>query len=713
MENIPLRTYNREIEQLIDSDHSQDALKHCQHILDIYPRCLETFRLLGKAYLELNQFELAEETFQKVLSSIPDDFTANLGMSLLREKQNDLNGTIWHMERAYEAQPSNTAVQTELRRLNQQRDGVQTSRLRLTRGALVRMYIRGDLYPQALSEIQAILLEDPSRIDIRILQSVALLYSGKTDDALQNCRQILQELPYCYEANKLLYENSPSSTRIEEVQKYQQHLRELDPYYEFTNKINPDPLKVADDEVKINIPDELRLQKSGAVSDVLPPSSAFESLSTPSHSETAGKSGVDNKNYEFSQSNPQKEEKPAWLDGIEIASFNEETKAAQSELSSESSYTPRKEFELSEPMTTEGSTPKNEFPKGKEEDSDQPFEDSLPKNPFLTSTGGQIPVAEPGDIPEWLRALASEPPAASSDAITAPLRVPGETGVLQTGEENLDFLRNLPGESRSQTGELTELPERKLNLAAETPPGIIPSDPFLVTSETTQPIPIEVTKVEKITPVLDVPEWLKNAEEKPVETPSKVEFKQEFTPEAQQTQENAPSFSVDDFQLSGEQQNQAQPVSPAAEEVPTPEIEQYLEQLRKDISPGEQPEWLQKENLGSDIEALFNEDNKPAVQPSSLDQAPSWMADLKKEDLEPPQVPQNNPPMSVPNVPDWLFTPETGDEDTAPIEFEAPVTKQPSPDWLKDVKPEVLGLTENQEPFNINQSTTGETADQE
>ena len=191
-----------------------------------------------------------------------------------------------------------------------------------------------------------------------------------------------------------------------------------------------------------------------------------------------------------------------------------------------------------------------------------------------------------------------------------------------------------------------------------------------------------------------------------------VNFYRNFPLETPQIQENEPSFSVDDFQLSGEQQNQAQPESLTGEDVPTPEIEQYLEQLRKDISPGEQPEWLQKENLGSDIEALFNEDKKPAEPPASFDQSPSWMADLKKEDLEPPQVPQNNAPISVPNVPDWLFTPETNDGDTAPIDLDAPVTKQPSPDWLKDVKPEVLGLSDNQEPFNINQSNTSETEDQ-
>ncbi len=205
MEKIPLRAYNREIERLIDDNRSEEALEHCQRILEKYPRCLETHRLMGKAHLELREYDKSEDAFKKVLSFVPDDFIANLGMSLLREKQTNLEGTIWHMERAFESQSSNTAIQNELRRLYKQRDGVDAPRVHLTRGSLIRMYMRGDMLPQALNEIQSILTEDPTRMDIKILKAEALLLSGKKDESLEICEKVLAELPYCYPANRLLF----------------------------------------------------------------------------------------------------------------------------------------------------------------------------------------------------------------------------------------------------------------------------------------------------------------------------------------------------------------------------------------------------------------------------------------------------------------------------------------------------------------------------
>ncbi|MEI8130806.1 MAG: tetratricopeptide repeat protein [Leptolinea sp.] len=713
MENISLRAYNREIEQLIDNSLPQDALRHCQQILSIYPHCIETFRLIGKAHLELQEYEQAEETFQKVLSSIPDDFTANLGMSLLREKQNNLNGTIWHMERANEAQPSNTAVQTELRRLYQQRDGVETARIRLTRGALVRMYIRGDLIPQALNEIQAILLEDPSRVDIKILQSTAYLNSGKKDDALEKCREILQQLPYCYEANRILFENTPASTRIEEAQNYQQRLRELDPYYEFSTTTNPDPSKVPEDEVKISIPEGLNIQKTVETSETRLPIKSFDTFAKILPVEVPGTSPEIHNAFKSEQMNSFEEAQPDWMKGMEIATFQSDEPYQQPEILPEMSSTLEKEFKSDEPMTTEEPTPKTELPVQKENPADQVPESDLPATPFLTAAGQQIPVAEPGDIPEWLRALASEPPAASSDAITAPLRVPGETGVLQTGEENLDFLRNLPGEPLQSTTATPELPDIHQNLAVESLPGILSTDPFLVTNETTQPIPVEGDEEVPIEPTREVPEWLKSAVESTVEPPVIGNSKQNIVPEPPLEPEIKNVLSLDEYQFSTEQVASVQSDSQTENEIPTAEVEQYLEQLRKDVSPGEQPDWLKSENLGSDMEALFENDKKSTVPPPSTEATPSWMDDLKKDEVEEPQVSAPTSPISVPNVPDWLFTSETNEEDTAPIELEAPVTIQPTPDWLKEVAPDVVGFSESVESSDYSQVKPSDTVDQE
>ena len=51
MAKVFLRAYNREIETMIDRGQLDEAIAHCHHILKTVPKHLETYRLLGKAYL--------------------------------------------------------------------------------------------------------------------------------------------------------------------------------------------------------------------------------------------------------------------------------------------------------------------------------------------------------------------------------------------------------------------------------------------------------------------------------------------------------------------------------------------------------------------------------------------------------------------------------------------------------------------------------------
>src|SRR5512135_2403944 len=146
---ISLRAYNREIEGMVDNNQLDEAVAHCRHILATFPKHIATYRLIGKAHLEQQRISDATDIFQRVLSAIPDDFVSQVGMSIIREDENNLDAAIWHMERAFEAQPYNAAIQDELRRLYGRRDGIEPQKARLTRGALARMYARGDLYQQA------------------------------------------------------------------------------------------------------------------------------------------------------------------------------------------------------------------------------------------------------------------------------------------------------------------------------------------------------------------------------------------------------------------------------------------------------------------------------------------------------------------------------------------------------------------------------------
>ncbi len=229
MAKVSLRAYNREIEAMIDRNHLEEAVAHCQHILKIFPKHLETYRLLGKAYLEAKRHNEAVDIFSRVLAAEPNDFVAHVGMSIVRDEQSKLDDAIWHMERAYEVQSANPAIQSELQRLYGRRDGVQPPHIRMTRGALAHMYMRGELYPQAISETKSVLEEDQGRSDMQVLLAKAFYRSGQKKDAADAASAVLKRYPFCLEANLVLAEIL-GTDRPESAHGYRQRVVELDPY---------------------------------------------------------------------------------------------------------------------------------------------------------------------------------------------------------------------------------------------------------------------------------------------------------------------------------------------------------------------------------------------------------------------------------------------------------------------------------------------------
>ncbi|HEY9528278.1 MAG TPA: tetratricopeptide repeat protein, partial [Anaerolineales bacterium] len=229
MAKVSLRAYNREIEAMIDRNHLDEAIAHCKHILKTFPKHLETYRLLGKAYLEFKRYPDAVDIFSRVLVAVPNDFVSNVGMSIIRDEENKLDDAIWHMERAFETQPSNAAIQSELQRLYGRRDGVQLPRIRMTHGALAHMYVKGELYPQAISEIKNVLKEDPGRTDMQSLLARAYYHSGAKNDAAEAASTVLRMEPYALDANRILVEIL-GIDHPENVQAYRQRVTELDPY---------------------------------------------------------------------------------------------------------------------------------------------------------------------------------------------------------------------------------------------------------------------------------------------------------------------------------------------------------------------------------------------------------------------------------------------------------------------------------------------------
>lgn len=230
MAKIALRVYNHEIEGLIEGGQVDEAIAHCQHILKTFPMHVETYRLLGKAYLEARRYGDAADIFLRLLQAIPDDFVTHVGMSIIRDEENKLDEAIWHMERAFQVQPSNPAIQSELRRLYGRRDGAEPPKIRLSRDALANMYVQGELYNQAITEIRAVLAEDPNRPDLQVMLARSYFRSGQKVESAEMAIQLLKKYPHCLDALRILLDVLPGTSRAEDTQTYRQRLRLLDPY---------------------------------------------------------------------------------------------------------------------------------------------------------------------------------------------------------------------------------------------------------------------------------------------------------------------------------------------------------------------------------------------------------------------------------------------------------------------------------------------------
>jgi competence ComEA-like helix-hairpin-helix protein len=235
MAKTNLRTYQHDIETLINNGRYDEAISHCRHILSRYPKSVNVYRLLGKAFLEAHRYADAVDIFQRVLSAVPDDFVSHLGLSIIREDEGDLDRSIWHMERAYEIQPYNGAIQEELRRLFARRDGSAPPRIRLSKSALARMYAKGNLYQQAVAETRSALVKEPNRLDLQLLLANMYLKTGKKVEAAELSTKVLAKLPYCLDANRILLGVLRETERKDEAHIYQERLAALNPYEAFVN----------------------------------------------------------------------------------------------------------------------------------------------------------------------------------------------------------------------------------------------------------------------------------------------------------------------------------------------------------------------------------------------------------------------------------------------------------------------------------------------
>jgi competence ComEA-like helix-hairpin-helix protein len=718
MAKIPLRAYNREIENLIDSGHTDEAIAHCRHILKTFPKYIETYRLLGKAFLETQRYTDASDILQRVLSSLPDDFVSHVGMSIIREDEGSLDQAIWHMERAFEIQPANGAIQEELRRLYGRRDGFEPPRVRLTRGALARMYLRGDLSQQAIAELRAALSEDPQRIDLQVLLAEAYARAGQRAEAADICNAVLKKLPFCLDALRVMTDILKNTERGEDTQVFRQRLGVLDPYALHTSAQTPTADRVPEQAITLE-----RLEWSTS-------QDQFGKDAQPGWAASLGIKLENSENESLPDwmniDSPSEADDPdAWSTAVTRGTgMIRPDQGGESENEEGESAADAPEWLASAAPPVE-ITPEDQIPDWMKDAGWGPSTGVFQEGPISFDDESEETAGEGGmfasDMPDWLREMAPE------------LNDQQETVPEAEADEDFDWLNSSASpqveaadwmaetdEPEVEKGEQPEVPDwlQSINQQEET------GDPSSSLPDWLSEISSPVDKTQAIpNPMADtVPSWLQGlgdeAEEEPAED------------EPAPTDATIPSwYQTREAEEVGEDETQLEEASPA-------DLPEWMSELQPDEAdvevdeepasePAEIPDWLvelgvteqavptgvedmpvageqdlvSETDLAGEAEQLPAESTEPASSSPVDDDLNLWLASLDAGETpqmeEPAQQPEEAP------ASEWQFEAEPSPlDETQPVrtqvdlepETEAPAEPAPREDadydWLQDLSSE-------------------------
>jgi tetratricopeptide (TPR) repeat protein len=225
MAQIMLRDYLQQTEDALSSGRINDALANCQHVLTHYPGALEAQRLLGEIYLAQGHLEEAQQTFDWILTSDPENVVAYCNRALICERMLDYDTALDCYQQAYELSRGNSQIRQEFNQLSAR---AGQSDFMLSRAGLARLYMRGDLLTQAIQEWEVVLAATPDRLDARCGLLEAYWREEQFDRVEQLAKEILDEVPGSLKA-LLLLAHATAPRDLDQAKELIQRAEALDP----------------------------------------------------------------------------------------------------------------------------------------------------------------------------------------------------------------------------------------------------------------------------------------------------------------------------------------------------------------------------------------------------------------------------------------------------------------------------------------------------
>ncbi len=228
MADLTLRGQYEEALRLTHMGEPREAIAVCRRILQTFPKHIGTYSVLGQASLALGDYEGAADLFRRVLSADPEHAPSHASLAAIHEQQGAYEEARWFLERAFELSPTDPQLRGRLRQLYT-KCNLPSARIKMTRAALARTYLRGQLYPKAIHELRELVAAEPLRLDLRVALVEALWHDGHYEEDAAACQGILAELPHCLKANLILGQIWLNTEQDERARTLLQMAQSLDP----------------------------------------------------------------------------------------------------------------------------------------------------------------------------------------------------------------------------------------------------------------------------------------------------------------------------------------------------------------------------------------------------------------------------------------------------------------------------------------------------
>jgi Tfp pilus assembly protein PilF len=719
MPQIELKHYADEIGRLIDDERVDAAIDHCRHLLEFYPRYLPVYRLLAQASLQKGDYAHATHFLQSLLSADPENADAWADLATLSDDLGELEQATWLMERAFEIEPGNAETRERLRDLYKRRDGIDRPRLKLTPGALGRMYAVGGFHRRAIYELQRVLESRAGLPPLHIAYlevALARAFCNAQDmEAMAEkvCHSLLSKLPNCLQANLIMGQILWSRGQADEAEKYLEIARVLDPEGRAAQELFGDRSPVPFERVQIphlEAGEEVTVIEQPEV-----PAQPVEDISWLDHVGEAFEGETDLAALSEPAAEPQA---PDWL---EEWSAEEAPPEAEKDVTAppasrdqvgQTAPLPAWMVEM-EPEEGEEAGEPTELPSWLSEGE----EETHPAEATVTEAAA-LPVPadeeeeEAVELPAWLQELASEAepaeeleavseeeqasrwvtPAEEAAPVEQDVEAPQETPAELAADELPDWLKAFDEQDLEESAEAEELPSQTFDEE-------LPEWMQTPTLDAEEPGEEEGTEAET-----ELPSWLRavsQVDEEVVGLASDEEESAEVGFAASLDEEALPDWLRD---LREQQpdlvEGEGEPLDWTVED--EGEAEAEIEPVEED----DLPDWLRElraqepaaEEPSPDVLAGEGE---PKAEPAPTTKAPAEIESLREEEL--PEwlqelraqetAPEPEPPQDLAvegELPDWL---EEIEAEAAPEVRAEAVDEEELPDWLRELRAQepVLG----------------------